>query len=84
MPRVRDDLPFEFPEHLRNWTPETEIDHFTFHRERCRLAPRRLKLAEITRMTDCDMCPDKGRGGPAGPRCRCRHCAERYPEGEAK
>lgn len=78
----KDAVPFEFPSHLREWSPHGELGHFAFHKERCQVAPRALKLPEIQRMTDCDMCPNKGRGGPSGPHCRCAYCAEHFPEKE--
>jgi hypothetical protein len=64
MPAIRDSAPFEFPAHLQKWWPAGAVSHFDFHLERCKAAPDRLKLNEIQRMTDCDMCPNKGRGGP--------------------
>jgi hypothetical protein len=82
MPGIRDNAEFEFPPHLQRWYPAGTMDHFTFHSERCKAAPDRLKLAEIQRMTDCDMCPDGGRGGPSGPRCWCALCREHFPEKE--
>jgi hypothetical protein len=81
MPAIRDSAPFEFPLHLGRWHPPA-MDHHTFHLERCKAAPDRLKLAEIQRMVDCDMCPNKGRGGPSRPRCRCALCCEHFPEKE--
>lgn len=74
----RADSAFEFPEELRHWCRSSEMSHFSFHRERARVAPRGLQLAEIQRLTSCDMCPDGGRGGAPGPRCECSGCVKQF------
>lgn len=61
MGQRRGEAEFQFPEHLREWSPDGAIGHFTFHSERCKAAPQFLKLIELQRMVNCDMCVGKGR-----------------------
>lgn len=51
--RRDDSAPFQFPAHLRQWTPDGEMSHFDFHRQRAEVAPPGSKLLEIQRLVHC-------------------------------